>query len=60
MYLTCHGIGQPSEYREFPGYVNIATSSDGSAELDDSFVIGEELLRIWQERGSGLERDIIL
>ena len=54
--LTCHGIGQPSEHREFPGHVNIATSSNGSAEHDDSFAIGGKLLRIRRRGGVGLER----
>ena len=39
--------------------VNIATSSKGSAEHNDSFAIGEKLLRIRQERGCGA-REIIL
>ena len=51
--LTCHGIGQPSEDREFPGHVNIATSSNGSAEHDDSFRNWREIVAYPQERGCG-------
>lgn len=57
--LTCHSIGQSSEHREFPGHTNIATSLNGPAEHDDSFAIGEKLLRIRRRGRVRLERDIL-